>query len=244
MILAQAEPVVPQVIIQSGTPWHIYIAAIAATVVAIAGWFVAHRTSQSRDLLNWRRTTLLTAVSTLIEASIKRRALIAKGTDERDRPRDAIEEQEQRILTAEIQINTCMAEDVSNYARAIKKLHQQSDTALSKLDFAWGETAYESVRLLSEQETEKLEKVAYIPNNQLEWNHQQLVKALQIEIRLRKYEFNPDEAQVIDTIGKRSFKLPARMRKWFWTKKRVRSFRRANKRFEKENKNAATSPNP
>ncbi|PCK26342.1 hypothetical protein [Rhodococcus qingshengii] len=242
MILAQAEPVVPQVIIQSGTSW--YIPVIATAIVAAAGWYFVHRASQSRDLLNWRRTTLLTAVSTLIEASIKRRALIAKGTDERDRPKDAIEEQEQRILTAEIQINTCMAEDVSNYARAIKKLHQQSDTALSKLDFAWGSNAYASVRILSEEETEKLEKAAYIPNNQLEWNHQQLVKALQIEIKLRKYEFNPDEAQVINIASNRSFRLPARMRKWFWTKKRVWSFRWASKKSENENKNAATSPNP
>lgn len=240
-VLAQTQHIiVHETRISSGTPW--YITAIPVAIIAIAGWFFVHRATQSRDLLNWRRTTLLTAVSTLIEASNKRRALIAKGDDERDRPKEAIEEQEQRILIAETQINVCMAEDVTNYARAIKTLHTRSKTALYRLDFSWGSTPYEPVRLLSPEEVEKLEKVAYIDHEKLEWNHRKLVKALQIEIKLRKYEFNPDNAQVINIPGKRSFKLPARYRKWRWTKKRQRSFKAASKQIEKENKNAATLP--
>lgn len=76
MILAQAEPVVHEVIIQSSTPWHIYIAAVIGGLIAIAGWIVVHRTSRSRDLQNWRRGELLKHTSRIIELSTKRAEIL------------------------------------------------------------------------------------------------------------------------------------------------------------------------
>lgn len=76
MILAQAEPVVHEVVIQSGTPWHVYIAAVVGGLIAIVGWIVVHRTSRSRDLQSWRRGELLKHTSRIIELSTKRGELL------------------------------------------------------------------------------------------------------------------------------------------------------------------------
>ncbi|MCW2087801.1 MULTISPECIES: hypothetical protein [unclassified Rhodococcus (in: high G+C Gram-positive bacteria)] len=68
--------IVHEISLSTGTPWHIYGAAVLAGLIAIGGWYVVHRTSQSRDLLNWRRTTLLKVTSDLLEASSKRNRTI------------------------------------------------------------------------------------------------------------------------------------------------------------------------
>ncbi|BCF83318.1 hypothetical protein RQCS_28630 [Rhodococcus qingshengii] len=82
MILAQVEHIiVHETRISSGPPVHIYIAAIAATVVAIIGWLVVHRTSQNRDLKNWRRTTITETVSDFIELSQERFDLVSPYID-------------------------------------------------------------------------------------------------------------------------------------------------------------------
>ncbi|MDI9895080.1 hypothetical protein QM797_10115 [Rhodococcus sp. IEGM 1381] len=64
MLLAQAP--VQEIIVQSKTPWWTIGSAV---LVALIGWFVIHRTSKTRDLENWRRTTITTAVAELIEKS-------------------------------------------------------------------------------------------------------------------------------------------------------------------------------
>jgi len=73
MILAQVQPIINQVFVpDSGIPWHVYIAALIGAGVAIIGWIVVHQTSQGRDLLNWRRTTLVQSTMELLDASNER----------------------------------------------------------------------------------------------------------------------------------------------------------------------------
>lgn len=199
---------------------------IVSPLILIAGWFVVNAITSKRELNNWRRTTLTNAVSSMIEASNKRRSLVMKVEDARERPKDLIEEQEHLMVTASHQINICMAEEVADRIRTIKNLHRRSSISLEILETNWGVGPYGDVPLLSEQEISDNLAIARVKTPELEWAHGQLIRELQIELGLRKFEFNPDHAQVLNRKPNRKMQLPAKLRKKIHIKKRERSLRR------------------
>lgn len=131
MILAQVGPVVHEVIVQSSTPWHVYIAAAVATGVAIAGWYVVHRTSQNRDQQNWRRTTLLQAVANLLDAS-HRRLTISSDSNWQGEKRVQRTELD-RMAHAQNIISICEAEALLSASKEIIKQHIISEHAMKKV---------------------------------------------------------------------------------------------------------------
>lgn len=204
---------------------------IVSPLILIAGWFVVNAITSKRELNNWRRTTLTNAVSSMIEASNKRRSLVMKIDDARDRPKDLIEEQEHLMVTASHQVNICMAEEVANCLKTIETLHRRSAVSIEILETNWGVGPYGDVPLLSEEEIEHHLIIAQIRSPELEWAHGQLIRELQIELGLRKFEFNPDHAQVINRKPNRKIQLPARLRKWIYTKRSARSYNRSIKKL-------------
>jgi hypothetical protein len=72
MLRAQVE----QFVYNAPSPWWTLGtglgAAALAGIFATIGWYVVHRTSRSRDLENWRRTTVVDAVTSLLQLSQER----------------------------------------------------------------------------------------------------------------------------------------------------------------------------
>ncbi|MDV6265070.1 hypothetical protein [Rhodococcus globerulus] len=196
MILAQVEHIiVHETRVSSGTPWHIYIAAIAATVVAIVGWYVVHRTSQGRDLKNWRRTTLLEAVSALVESSIARRDQITTANGLYDRftipmgfevPKEA-RESYRKMAATRYQIQICVADKVLGIADQIIMLHTTSDTSIERLKRSFmSPRPGEVSRNMTDDQIVEDEELAEINLAQLTQYHDQIIRELQVEIGLRK----------------------------------------------------------
>lgn len=204
---------------------------IVSPLILIAGWFVVNAITSKRELNNWRRTTLTNAVSSMIEASNKRRSLVGKIENARERPKDLIEEQEHLMLTASQQIEICMAEDVSRFCTAIELMHKRSNIAIYALQEGWGSDNGNPVSLLNVEEIRVNVKAAHMDTEQLTWYHNQLIRQLQIELGLRKFEFNPDHAQVLNRKPNRKIRLPARLRKWIYTKRSERSYNRSIKKL-------------
>lgn len=131
MFLAQAEPVVHEVIVKVGSPWITIgaaaLAALIAGLIACIGWYVVHRTSRSRDLLNWRRTALLQAVSSLLEASNARyEALTTDGM-----PRSELRKQYRRMLAANDQIRISSSGTIFSTAGLVMHLHTKSENQIN-----------------------------------------------------------------------------------------------------------------
>lgn len=204
---------------------------IVSPLILIAGWFVVNSITSKRELNNWRRTTLTNAVSSMIEASNKRRSLVMKIEDARERPRDLIEEQEHLMLTARLQINICMAESLSRHLRTIENLHRTSSIAIEVLETSWGVGPFGELPLLSDEEINDHLQNVRMKTPKLEWSHRRLIRELQIELKLRKFEFYPDDALVLNRRPKKRFRLPARLQKWIWIKKREASHKRATKKL-------------
>lgn len=196
MIFAQVQPVINQVILpDSGIPWHVYVAAVLATIVAIGGWFVVHRTSQSRDLKNWRRTTLLEAVATMVETSISRRDHIQASIGNYDRftikqgyevPPE-VREAQRKMLAARYQIQICQADGVLLFADNIIRMHARSSDAIQRLQRSYVETPYEIARNMNDDQIKKNESQAEIDIDEFDVNHREIIKALQVELSLAKY---------------------------------------------------------
>lgn len=203
---------------------------IVSPLILIAGWFVVNAITSKRELNNWRRTTLTNAVSSMIEASNKRRSLVSKiEQDARERAQSAIEEQEHVMLTASQQIEICMADDLARFCNTIDLMHRRSNNAICILEEGWGSDKGRRVSLLNVEEIETNLAAARMDSVQLTWNHNELIKHLQIELGLRKFEFNPDHAQVLNRKPNRKIRLPARLRKWIYIKKSERSYNRSIK---------------
>lgn len=187
-----------------GAPWWAFIfTAVVALSIAAGGWLVGHHQASKRDLQNWRRTTLLQAVSTMIEASNSRYdiAQTVKKLHQYSHDKELLRAEERKMLTAEYQIRICITHEVGTYATAIIKQHQWSTDSLLKLETKWGHSAYEPVQLMSDEEIAEEEARAFMDKTRLHWNHDQLIEALQVEIKLRKYERNPDHAYVLTKNG-------------------------------------------
>lgn len=178
----------------STPPW----AFIVTAVVAVVGWFAVNWITNKRELRNWRRTTLLQAVSSLIEASLSRidavqeAGQIAYGYV----VPPVLREADRKMVSAQYQILICRADGVSKFADAIIRLHTRSNHAIERLRTSYGIGAYGPIRQLSDEEVEVFEKSAFVDPTELKWNHDQLIKELQVEIKLRKPESRPDHAQV------------------------------------------------
>jgi len=176
--------------VTSTPPW----AFIVTALVAVIGWFAVNKITNKRELQNWRRTTLLQAVSSLIEASMSRNdtvqesGQIAYGYV----VSPVLREADRKMVSAQYQILICRADGVSKFADAIIGLHSRSNHAIDKLRSSYGVGAHGAIRQLSDEEVEDYEKTAFVDPNELEWNHDQLIRELQVEIKLRKAEFNPD----------------------------------------------------
>ncbi|MBM4536462.1 hypothetical protein GS433_18900 [Rhodococcus hoagii] len=182
----------------STPPWAFIVTAAVAAAVAVIGWFAVNKITNKRELQNWRRTTLLQAVSSLIEASLSRYDAVHESgpiTDSYSAP-SVIREADRKMVSAQYQILICRADGVSKFADAIIQLHSQSNSAIEKLRTSYGSGAYGPIRLLSDEEVWDYEKRAYIEANRLKWNHDELIKELQVEIKLRKEEFDPAHTQV------------------------------------------------
>ncbi|MBJ7479710.1 hypothetical protein [Rhodococcus sp. (in: high G+C Gram-positive bacteria)] len=142
MILAQVQPIINQVIMpDSGIPWHVYIAAVIGGLIAIVGWIVVHRTSQSRDLQNWRRTALLEATSALIEASENRFEAINKDkwvhdTNWQELDADKLREDQRKMRIAFYQIRLCDSPLSVKSASEILKLHERSEYAFERIELS------------------------------------------------------------------------------------------------------------
>ena len=195
MILAQIEHIiVRETKITSGAPWHIYGAAVIAGLIAIGGWVVVHRTSQSRDLKNWRRTTLLEAVATLIESSIARRDQITTAIGPYDRftvPRsfevpDEARESYRKLSAARYQIKICIADEVLNFSDKIIELHTTSNTSIERLKRSFMTNSVKIARNMTEEQIINDEALAEIDLAELTDLHDQLINALQVEIDLKK----------------------------------------------------------
>lgn len=131
MILAQAEPVVHEVIMpDSGIPWHVYIAALIGASVAIIGWIVVHQTSQGRDLLNWRRTTLVQSTMELLEASKERfEAVNSRPTKGKNSASDLM-----RTITRQYETIRLIADDdLNSVAKAVWEAHHFSAKATDRM---------------------------------------------------------------------------------------------------------------
>ncbi|MBT1255491.1 hypothetical protein KHP11_13580 [Rhodococcus erythropolis] len=128
MILAQAEPVVHEVIIQSSTPWHIYIAAVIGALIAIGGWIVVHRTSQSRDLKNWRRTTLVQSTMELLAASNERFEAVNDSASDRSVAKAAMRRIEIQFQT----IRLLGDDELMEAAQEIWQKHTISSAAFNR----------------------------------------------------------------------------------------------------------------
>ncbi|MDH6679881.1 hypothetical protein M2284_004106 [Rhodococcus sp. LBL1] len=179
----------------STPPW----AFIVTALVAVVGWFAVNKITNKRELHNWRRTTLLQAVSSLIEASLSRYDAVHESgpiTDSYSVP-SVIREADRKMVSAQYQILICRADDISKFADAIIRLHSRSNHAIDELRTGYGSGAHGPIRLLSDEEVKDYEKMAFINQNELKWNHDQLIRELQVEVKLRKAEFNPDHAQVV-----------------------------------------------
>ncbi|WP_158170901.1 hypothetical protein [Rhodococcus sp. JT-3] len=186
--------IVHEISLSSGTPWHVYIAAVIAGVTAIGGWIVVHRTSQSRDLKNWRRTTLLEAVSTIVETSISRRDHIQASIGNYDRftikqgyevPSE-VRESQRKMLAARYQVQICKANDVLIFAEEIIKLHARSSDAIQRLQRSYVETPYEIVRNMTDEQIRNNEALAEIDIIRFDHNHREIIRALQVELNLSK----------------------------------------------------------
>lgn len=175
MILAQAGPVVHEVIVQSSTPWHVYVAAVITGLIACIGWYVVHRTSQNRDRLNWRRTALLQSVTSLIEASNNRNEILHT----KDALRSELRNQYYRMQVAYDQIRICGSNEIFTLATRVVKLHLDSEDSV---------TAYQ--RWIVDQAPSKETEVgmassyAGINSRQLFAYHQTLISGVQIELKL------------------------------------------------------------
>ncbi|HEY9258240.1 hypothetical protein [Chitinophaga sp.] len=129
--LAQTQHIiVHETRISSGTPWHIYIAALLAAIVAIIGWVVVHRTSQGRDLLNWRRTTLVQSTMELLETSNERFEAVNVRSAEKNTASDLM-----RKLTRHYETIRLIADhDLNDAARAVWDAHTFSANAISRME--------------------------------------------------------------------------------------------------------------
>ena len=210
---------------------------IVSPLILIAGWFVVNAITSKRELNNWRRTTLTNAVSNLIEASNKRLSLIKKKKHASDDTDVYVHD----IRTAVQQIEICRADQVYAYASQIRKAHIQSRNSIDDLaslresmtdpslePFTPKEQAYMKER------TRELVELIEMNQRKLHFDHRMLVRELQIELGLRKFEFDPDAAQVL--IGSKPFKvhLPPQVHKWIWTRKQYRSAKKAEKQVLKD----------
>lgn len=187
--------IVHEISLSSGTPWHVYIAAVIAGVIAIGGWIVVHRTSQSRDLQNWRRTTLLEAVSTMVETSISRRDHIQASIGNYDRftikkgykvPPE-VREAQRKMLAARYQIQICQADGVLSFAAKIIRMHARSSDAIQRLQRSYIVTQFEIVRNMTDEQIKKNEAQAEIDIDEFDELHREIIKALQVELNLAKY---------------------------------------------------------
>lgn len=173
------------------------------------------------------------AVSNLIEASNKRLSLIKK----KKYASDDTEAYEHDIRTAVQQIEICRAAQVYAYASQIRKAHIQSRNSIGDLDslresiidpylepFTLEEQAYTKNR------TREINKLIEMNQRKLHFDHRMLVRELQIELGLRKFEFDPDAAQVLTGSKPSKIHLPPRIHKWIWTRKQNHLAKRAEKK--------------
>ncbi|MFF1555005.1 hypothetical protein ACFVX3_28700 [Rhodococcus erythropolis] len=179
---AQTEPVVHEVIIQSSTPWHIYIAAVIGGLIAIGGWFVVHRTSQSRDLKNWQRSMIIETVSDFLEISDERFDLIVPYLD--TRPKEPWWDKEvetkllvclQRLKRTNQKILMCASEtEIANETAKILLAHTNS---------YWGETMLKLVTLHhTDPDREKYRNTARMSDFHIRNAHNELLRATQKEL--------------------------------------------------------------
>ncbi|WMN01685.1 hypothetical protein [Rhodococcus erythropolis] len=177
---AQTEPVVHEVIIQSSTPWHIYIAAVIGGLIAIGGWFVVHRTSQSRDLLNWRRTALLHAVSTLIEASNNRHDTIL----DKSVPNSDLRKDYRKMQAAHDQIRVCASDSTLFAAAGVLSLHTTSENEIH--GYANWIEGFPVIK------SHNLRNFAEINGAKLSHYHNNLIREAQIDLKILKPDSVPE----------------------------------------------------
>ncbi|ROZ46047.1 hypothetical protein EEB13_17595 [Rhodococcus sp. WS3] len=190
MFLAQAEPVVHEVIIQSSTPWHIYIAALIAGAIAIGGWFVVHRTSQSRDLLSWRRTTLVQSAMELLEASNERFEAVNTPSTDKTTTNDLM-----RKITRQYETIRLIADDdLGDAARTIFDGHIYSANAISRIP-----TSIESEAM--HQQRMHFISIYRMDEWELQGKHEDLITELKRIISAKKRRFgksNHGEPENVD----------------------------------------------
>ncbi|MCE4165232.1 MULTISPECIES: hypothetical protein [Rhodococcus] len=177
-VLAQAQA--SQVIVKAASPWITLgaaaLAAVIAGLIACVGWYVVHRTSRSRDLLNWRRTALLQAATSLIDASNHRNEILHT----KDALRSELRTQYYRMQVPYDQIRICGSEDVFSLATRVMKLHHESEEQI---------TAYPT-RWLTEEPMSRHTKVgdaqeyAGLDSKQLYAYHHSLISEVQVDLKL------------------------------------------------------------
>jgi len=206
---------------------------IVSPLILIAGWFVVNAITSKRELNNWRRTTLTNAVSSMIEASNKRLSLIKK----KKYASDDTEAYEHDIRTAVQQIEICRADQVYAYASQIRKAHIESRNAIYDLELLRATTSDSYLEPLTPVEqpyvtnrTRELNELIEMNQRKLHFDHRMLVRELQIELGLRKFEFDPDAAQVLTGSKPSKIHLPPRMHKWIWTRQQNHLAKKAEKK--------------
>ncbi|MGZ0142440.1 MULTISPECIES: hypothetical protein [Rhodococcus] len=188
--------IVHEISLSSGTPWHVYIAAVIGGLIAIGGWLAVHYFSKKRDLDGWRRTALLEAVSALVASSISRRDHITTVSGLYDRftipPTYTVPDEARKALrdmmAARHKIEICAENSILRSADQIIELHTNSALCIERLQrsfFYPGEDG-EFVRLRSPEGIIGDERDAEIDIDELTKCHAKLIRSLQIEIRLKK----------------------------------------------------------
>lgn len=186
-VLAQA----PQVMVKAASPWVTIgaaaLAAMIAGLIACVGWYVVHRTSRSRDLLNWRRTALLQAVSTLIEASNNRHDTIP----DKSVPNSDLRKDYRKMQAAHDQIRVCGSASTLFAAAGVLSLHTKSEHEIHGYS-NWIE-GFPVIK------SHNLRNYAAINGAKLIHYHNVLIREAQIELKIIKpgtfpeIEWNDDE---------------------------------------------------
>ena len=123
-------------------------------MLIIAGWFVVNWVTSNREKRNWRRTTLLQAVTTLLEQSHRRHSLclLDDWSTSADARRIAIDQ----ISAAQNVFLICEAEGLLAAAAEIAAQHIASDRAIQILETSINNDSWNNAKdNLSQEQREK-----------------------------------------------------------------------------------------
>lgn len=114
----------------SGAPWWAFIVtAVVSIGSALFSWLFTHRSASKRDLQNWQRTAITSAVSLLVTDSNKRASMSHRNNS----TQDELETMEESIRAHTIQFAIIAPTAIYKTAYRVKEWHRMDRLRIQQL---------------------------------------------------------------------------------------------------------------